>query len=528
MSTKVSLETVGISNSGYVYWNRGAAALYEEAIRRHKGVIADSGPLVCLTGEHTGRAPNDRFLVREPSSENNAWWGSVNRPITPQQFSALRQAVLASLDGRELFVQDCYAGADPAYRLPIRIITERAWHSLFARTMSRSLAAGSASDRHVPEFTILHVPSMEADPAVHGTNSSAFIVLNFTERLILIGGTHYAGEIKKSIFSVMNYLLPLCGVLPMHCAANVGSKGDAALFFGLSGTCKTTLSSVPDRRLIGDDEHGWSDRGVFNFEGGCYAKMIRLSAEAEPEIYATTRRFGAVVENVVLDPNTRALNLDDNRPTENTRGGYPSSFIDNSVALGQGGHPKTLIMLTADAFGVLPPVARLSPAGAMYDFLSGYTAKVAGTERGVTDPKARFSTCFSAPFMVWHPTVYARLLGARLDQHQSNVWLVNTGWTGGPCGVGRRISIGHTRAIVDAAVSGHLDEVKYRRDPVFGLDVPATCPNVPTDILDPRETWSRDTDYDSQSRALAEMFTENFRAFESEADAEVTGARPRP
>ena len=500
--------------------------MYEEAVRRREGVIADSGPLVCLTGELTGRAPHDKFLVCEPSSEENIWWGSVNRPIEPEQFNALRQAVVASLQDKELFVQDCFAGADPAYRLPIRVITERAWHSLFARTMFLPPPAGTSPRDHVPEFTIIHAPSMEADSAVHGTKSSVFIVVNFAERLVLIGGTHYAGEIKKSIFTVMNYLLPLRDVLPMHCSANIGAQGDVALFFGLSGTGKTTLSSVPDRRLIGDDEHGWSTAGVFNFEGGCYAKMIHLSAEAEPQIYATTRRFGTVLENVVMDPDTRILDLDDDSLTENTRGAYPISFISNSVPSGQGGHPKTVVMLTADAFGVLPPVARLSATGAMYHFLSGYTAKVAGTEKGVMEPKATFSTCFGAPFMVWHPTVYARLLGERIAAHQAKVWLVNTGWTGGPYGVGRRISIAHTRAIVDAALSGALDQVAFQRDPVFNIEVPVSCPNVAPEILSPRGTWSRDADYDAQARTLADMFADNFKTFASEADARVIQAGP--
>ncbi len=520
------LETHGITKPRHVHWNRGAPALYEEAVRRREGVIADSGPLVCLTGEHTGRAPNDKFLVREPSSDKNVSWGSVNRPIEPEQFSLLRQAVLASLEGKEVFVQDCFAGTDPAYRLPIRVITERAWHSLFARTMFLPLPAGTTPGPHVPEFTIIHAPSLEVDPGVHGTSSPVFIVVNFAERLVLIGGTHYAGEIKKSIFTVMNYLLPLRDVLPMHCSANVGSQGDVALFFGLSGTGKTTLSSVPDRQLIGDDEHGWSAQGVFNFEGGCYAKMIRLSAEAEPKIYATTRRFGTVLENVVLDPDTRLLDLDDDSLTENTRGAYPISFISNSVPSGLGGHPKTIVMLTADAFGVLPPVARLSATGAMYHFLSGYTAKVAGTEKGIMEPKATFSTCFGAPFMVWHPTVYARLLGERIAAHQAKVWLVNTGWTGGPYGIGRRISIAHTRAIVDAVLSGGLDQVEYQRDPVFNIEVPVSCPNVDAKILSPRGTWDRDADYDVQARTLAGMFAENFRTFASEADMDVTRAGP--
>ena len=527
MSPSSLLQAIGITNTGQVHWNRGAAALYEEAIRRGEGVIAAGGPLVCQTGIHTGRSPNDKFLVREPSSQDNVWWGTVNRPIEAEQFRPLQKAALASLEGKELFVQDCFAGADPAYRLPVRVITERAWHSLFARIMFLPSPAGTEPGEHVPEFTVIDVPSFDADPAVHGTNSGVFIVVDFSQRLVLIGGTSYAGEIKKSIFTVMNYLLPLRDAFPMHCSANIGEKGDVALFFGLSGTGKTTLSSVPNRRLIGDDEHGWSDGGVFNFEGGCYAKMIQLSSEAEPQIYATTRRFGTVLENVAINPASRVIDLNDDSLTENTRGAYPISFIDNHVPSGQGGHPDTIVMLTADAFGVMPPVARLSPAAAMYHFMSGYTAKVAGTEKGVTEPKATFSACFGAPFMVWHPSVYARQLGERIAKRQSRVWLVNTGWTGGAYGIGRRISIGDTRAIVDAALSGALDHVTYERDTVFNVDVPTECPNVSSEILRPRSTWGQSADYDAQAGTLAGMFTENFKMFESDADSDVVLAGPR-
>jgi phosphoenolpyruvate carboxykinase (ATP) len=476
---------------------------------------------------HTGRSPKDKFLVSEPSSEANVWWGSANRPITSEQFEAVRAAMLATLVDKDLFVQDCFAGTDPDYRLPVRIITEQAWHSLFARTMFLPSPAGTPPGGHSPQFTVIDLPSMQADPAVHGTNSEVFILLNFAERLILIGGTSYAGEIKKSIFTVMNYLLPPRDVMPMHCSANVGSVEDVALFFGLSGTGKTTLSSDPRRRLIGDDEHGWSVRGIFNFEGGCYAKMIRLSAETEPQIYATTRRFGSVLENVVIDPATRTLDLDDETHTENTRGAYPISFIDNWVSSGQGRHPRNIVMLTADAFGVLSPIARLSPPAAMYHFLSGYTAKVAGTEKGLTEPTATFSTCFGAPFMVWHPTVYAKLLGERIAAHDTKVWLVNTGWTGGPFGIGGRMKIGYTRAMIAAALSGALDGVHYETDPVFNVDVPASCPDVPPDALTPRGTWANTADYDAQARKLAGMFADNFRAFEAEADDDVRTAGPR-
>ncbi len=517
----------GIADPGQVHWNLGTAALYEHAVRRAEGVVAESGPLVCLTGVHTGRSPNDKFLVREPSTASNVWWGKVNRDIAPAQFEAVKQRMLGALRGRELFVQDCFAGADPEYRLPIRIITERAWHSLFARTMFLASPAGETDPGHAPGFTVIDVPSVEADPASHGTNSPVFILLNFAERLVLIGGTSYAGEIKKSIFTVMNYLLPLRDVLPMHCSANIGADGDTALFFGLSGTGKTTLSSDPERRLIGDDEHGWTASGVFNFEGGCYAKMINLSAEAEPEIYSTTRRFGTVLENVVLDPRTRQLDLDDDTLTENTRGAYPISFIDNWVPSGQGGHPRNVVMLTADAFGVLPPIARLTPEAAMYHFLSGYTAKVAGTEKGVTEPQATFSTCFGAPFMVWHPTVYAKLLGDRIAEHGSRVWLVNTGWTGGPYGTGARMRIAHTRAMINAALSGALDDVPYQADARFGVDVPRTCPGVPADVLIPRDTWASGADYDAQAGRLAVMFTENFERFAAQAEPGIKAAGPR-
>jgi phosphoenolpyruvate carboxykinase (ATP) len=510
-----------------VRWNLSTAALYEEAVRRQEGLIAAEGPLVCRTGQHTGRSPNDKFVVREASSEQHIAWGKVNRPMDPAQFDALHRDLLSSLEGKELFVQDCYAGADPAFRLPIRVINEYAWHNLFARNLFIVDESPAAEAAHTPQFTIIDSPPFRADPARHGTHSEAVIALNFGKKLVLIGGTSYAGEIKKSIFSILNYILPLQNVMSMHCSANIGAAGDVALFFGLSGTGKTTLSSDPDRMLIGDDEHGWSDRGVFNFEGGCYAKTIRLSADAEPQIYATTRRFGTVLENVVVDPDTRALDLDDDRFTENTRAAYPIAFIDNAVPSGQGGHPRNVIMLTADAFGVLPPIARLSPDGAMYHFLSGYTAKVAGTETGVTEPKATFSTCFGAPFLPLQPSRYAKMLGERIARHQARVWLVNTGWTGGPYGTGRRIPIRHTRAMIRAVLSGALDHVSYEKDAVFNLDVPKTCPDVPADVLKPRSTWTDPAAYDAQAAKLAKMFAENFKTFEPDVTAEVNAAGPR-
>lgn len=527
-TSKPSLDVHGIIDPGELHWNLGTAALYEQALQRSEGLVAEHGPLVCLTGVHTGRSPNDKFLVRESSSEGNVSWGKVNRPMAAGRYEALKQQMLASLKGKELFIQDCFTGADPEYRLPVRIITERAWHSLFARTMFLPGPVGAIDLDHQPQFTVINVPSMEADPEKHGTNSGVFILLNFSERLVLIGGTSYAGEIKKSIFTVMNYLLPLRSVLPMHCSANIGQADDTALFFGLSGTGKTTLSSDPRRRLIGDDEHGWSERGIFNFEGGCYAKMIRLSPEAEPEIYSTTRRFGTVLENVVLDPQSHCLDLDDETLTENTRGAYPISFIDNWVPSGQGGHPENIVMLTADAFGVLPPVSRLSAQAAMYHFLSGYTAKVAGTEKGVTEPQATFSTCFGAPFMVWHPTVYAKLLGERIATHKAKVWLVNTGWTGGPYGIGNRMEIGHTRAMITAALSGELADVPYETDSLFNVNVPRTCQDVPPDVLIPRSTWKNVSDYDAQAGRLAEMFVKNFKQFEDQAGEDVKAAGPTP
>ncbi len=506
--------------------NLPPAALYEEAVRRGEGVIAEAGPLSCRTGQHTGRSPNDKFFVREPSSEDAIDWGAVNRPMTAQQFDALEEDFTAALRGRELFVQDCHAGADSRYRLAIRVVTEHAWHSLFAQNLfitgdDRRSWPGDA------EFTVIDLPGLQANPSRHGTRSDVVIALNFARRLVLIGGTSYAGEIKKSIFTVMNYLLPMQDVLPMHCSANVGQSGDVALFFGLSGTGKTTLSSDAERRLIGDDEHGWSESGIFNFEGGCYAKTIRLSAEAEPQIFAATRRFGTVLENVVVDPTTRRLDLDDDRYTENTRAAYPISFIDNAVMEGQGGHPSHVVMLTADAFGVLPPIARLTPDSAMYHFLSGYTAKVAGTEKGVTEPKATFSTCFGAPFLPLPPARYARMLGERIAQHRAQAWLVNTGWTGGPYGVGTRIRIKFTRAMINAAVKGELAAVEFVRDPTFNVDVPRSCPGVPVEVLEPRATWSSSADYDEQAARLAGMFAANFKAFESGVSAAVRAAGPR-
>ena len=520
------LEALGIVRSGRVHWNLSPAALYEEALRRSEAMLAAEGPLVARTGQHTGRSPNDKFIVREPSSEKHVHWGAANRPIEAEKFDLLHRDMMAYLQDKELFVLDAWGGTDPAYRLPIRVVNEFAWHNLFARNMFVPELDADARAAHRPEYTVIDAPNFKADPARHGTRSEVFILVHFGRKLVLIGGTHYAGEIKKSIFSILNYTLPLQGVLSMHCSANIGASGDTALFFGLSGTGKTTLSSDPNRRLIGDDEHGWSDTGVFNFEGGCYAKVIKLSAEAEPQIYATTRRFGTILENVVMSPETRALDLDSAAYTENTRASYPIDFIDNAELSGRGGHPANVIMLTADAYGVLPPIARLSPDAAMYHFLSGYTARVAGTEKGVTEPKAAFSTCFGAPFLPLNPNVYARMLGEKIARHQSAVWLVNTGWTGGPYGVGSRMKIAYTRAMITAALTGQLDTVRFDRHPIFNLEMPTVCPGVPDSVLNPRNTWPDGAQYDAQAKKLAGMFVENFKAFEKDVPASVKEAGP--
>ncbi|MBI2189352.1 MAG: phosphoenolpyruvate carboxykinase [Acidobacteria bacterium] len=521
------LEIVGILRSGPVHWNLTPPALYEAAIRRGEGLLAADGPIACNTGQHTGRSPNDKFFVREPESEKHIHWGDVNRPIDAARFDALHRDLVSYVQDKELFVLDAWAGADPEHRLPVRIVTEFAWHNLFVRNMFIPETDSAKRAEHVPQFTVIAVPSFRSDPARHGSRSDCFIFVSFAKQLVLIGGTSYAGEMKKSIFTILNYLLPLKGVLPMHCSANVGRDGDTALFFGLSGTGKTTLSSDPERRLLGDDEHGWTDRGVFNFEGGCYAKTIKLSKDAEPQIYATTRRFGTVLENVVIDPETRQLDLDDASLTENTRASYPLDYIDNAILTGVAGHPKNVVMLTADAYGVMPPIARLTPDRAMYHFLSGYTARVAGTEKGLTGAKAVFSTCFGAPFLPLNPNVYARMLGEKIARHQARVWLVNTGWTGGPYGVGSRMRIAHTRAMINAALAGQLDRVSYRVDPIFNIEVPTTCPGVPGAVLDPRSTWSNAQAYDEQAKQLAAMFVDNFKRFEADVDAAVKAAGPR-
>jgi phosphoenolpyruvate carboxykinase (ATP) len=505
--------------------NLSAPELVEHAIVRGEGVLGASGQLIVDTRPHTGRSPKDKFFVREPSSEEHIDWGDTNQPIDAERFDALWERVAAYLSEREVYCVDCYVGADERYRMPLRVYTELAWHSLFARHLF--IVPERPALDFEPEFTVVDAALFGADPERDGTRSGTFILVNFARRIILIGGTKYAGEIKKSVFTVMNYLLPLRETLPMHCSANAGKAGDVAIFFGLSGTGKTTLSSDPSRPLIGDDEHGWSHDGVFNFEGGCYAKVIRLSASAEPEIWAATNRFSTVIENVVYDGRTRALDVDSDAKTENTRAAYPLEFIPNIVPGSRGRHPETIVMLTADAFGVLPPISKLSRDQAMYHFLSGYTAKVAGTERGISEPQATFSTCFGAPFMVHHPTVYARLLGRKIDQHHIACWLVNTGWSGGPYGIGRRMSIAHTRAMINAAIEGRIPG-EYEAEPFFGLMVPKRVPDVPTEVLNPRNAWTDKIAYDKQAHKLAQLFFENFKRFEKHAGAAVNAVAIKP
>jgi phosphoenolpyruvate carboxykinase (ATP) len=527
IESRRGLDAQGLNPGGDVHWNLVAPTLFQQAIRRGEGELADMGPFVAVTAPHTGRSPNDKFVVREPESERDVDWGKVNQPLSPEHFEALLADVREHLDGsEELFVQDLYCGANPQYRLSVRYVSPSAWHMAFVRNM---FIRPDPTDLPTfdPNFTVLHAPEFEADPDRHGTRTGTFIVLNLAKRMILIGGTRYAGELKKSMFTVMNYYLPKQGVLSMHCSANIGEKRDTALFFGLSGTGKTTLSADPERRLIGDDEHGWAPDGVFNFEGGCYAKVINLSEKGEPDIYRTTQMFGTILENVVLDPHARTVQFEDQSITENTRASYPLHYIRNHVPDGRGGHPKNIVFLTADAFGVMPPIARLSREQAMYYFLSGYTAKLAGTERGVTEPQATFSACFGAVFLVWHPSVYADMLGKLIDEHDARVWLVNTGWTGGAFGTGRRMKLAHTRAMVRAALAGELDAVGTLTDEVFGLSVPEGVPGVPDEVLRPRETWPDTSAYDAQAAKLASMFRENFQKFGDLPEAAIREAGPR-
>ncbi|CAX23909.1 MAG: phosphoenolpyruvate carboxykinase [Methylorubrum extorquens] len=519
-------EAIGLTDLAAVHWNLEAPRLYEEALRRNEAQLARGGALVATTGSHTGRSPKDKYVVRDAGTENEIWWDN-NGSITPDQFATLLDDFRAHARGKELFAQDLFGGADPAHRVRARVYTELAWHSLFIRNLLiRPERADLAA--YVPELTIIDLPSFQADPARHGCRSKTVIAIDFSQKIVLIGGSAYAGEMKKSVFTYLNYVLPGAGVMPMHCSANASldETGDSALFFGLSGTGKTTLSNDSSRQLIGDDEHGWSRDGIFNFEGGCYAKTIRLSRNAEPEIYATTERFGTVMENVVIDPLTRVPDFDDASLTENTRCAYPLDFIANASATGRAGHPKNIVMLTCDAFGVMPPIAKLTGAEAMYHFLSGYTAKVAGTERGLTAPEATFSTCFGAPFMPRHPSVYGNLLRELMAEHGVDCWLVNTGWTGGGVGTGRRMPIRVTRRLLSAALDGSLAQVEFRRDSYFGFSVPVEVPGVETQVLSPVETWTNKAAFADTATRLVTMFRENFKRFESHVDADVRAAEP--
>jgi phosphoenolpyruvate carboxykinase (ATP) len=527
LRSEYGLENHGFRDVGNVYWNLSTPALYEHAIRNREGMVVHLGPLAVRTGSNTGRSPNDKFVVRDSETDQVVWWGNVNKPFSEEAFERLHLRMTAYFQQRDVYVQDCYAGADPKYRLPVRVITAFAWHNLFARTMFIHPKPEELSG-FVPGFTVIDAPFFHATPEVDNTLSQTFILVNFKRRMVLIGGTEYAGEIKKSVFTLLNYLLPRQGVLSMHCSANYGKdKEDVALFFGLSGTGKTTLSADPNRTLIGDDEHGWSDDGIFNFEGGCYAKVIRLSPEGEPEIYEKTRRFGTVLENVVVDTTTRRLDLNSDLYTENTRAAYSIQTISNADRSGMAAHPKNIIFLTADAFGVLPPVAKLTHAQAMYHFISGYTAKVAGTEAGVTEPSATFSACFGAPFLPLHPMEYAKLLKAKLEKHGSQVWLINTGWTGGPYGVGQRMSLAHTRAIVNAVLNGELKDVETEADPIFGLCIPRAVPGVPSEILNPRSTWADQAAFDAKAKEVAHKFKDNFAKYADQASPEVVAAGPK-
>jgi phosphoenolpyruvate carboxykinase (ATP) len=520
---QAGLAAHGIHAGGRVYWQPTTALLYTHALARGDGRLAEGGPLVVDTGLHTGRSPKDKYIVREDGSEGRIWWSDVNADLPEAGFEGLREKVVAHLGDHELYVVEAFAGADPAHRLAVRVVTDSPWHALFAKTLLIEPSEAEL-DGFEPTALVLHAPEVDADPAVDGTRSTTFVVLHPSRCEVLIGGTFYAGEIKKSVFTLMNDRLPLEGVLPMHCSANVGDDGDVAVFFGLSGTGKTTLSAEPSRHLIGDDEHGWGASGVFNIEGGCYAKVIRLSPEAEPEIYATTRAWGTVLENVVVDEEG-ILDLDDDSKTENTRAAYKLEQIANALPEKRAGHPSSVIFLTADAFGILPPIARLSRDQALFYFLSGFTAKLAGTEIGVKEPQPTFSACFGAPFLPQPPAVYARMLGEQLDRHGARVWLVNTGWTGGPYGEGERMPIAATRALLDAALSGALDDVEYREDPVFGFAVPVRVPGIEATLLDPRSTWRDPDAYDRRAQALAGMFRRNIERFDVSAAVLVAGPR---
>ncbi len=529
LASDYSLTNHGFNYLDRIYWNLPESSLYEEAIFRNEGNVSEGGPFVVKTGKHTARAAADKFIVKEESTDKNIWWGVHNRPFSLEKFNSLMQRVEAYAQGEEFFVQDCYVGADPEYRMPIRIITEKAWHSLFARNMFITTSNPDELKKFVPDFTVIALPGFKVDPKIDGTRTETGIILNFDSRIAIIANSLYGGEIKKSVFTLLNFLLTFKDVLPMHCSANVGKDGDVALFFGLSGTGKTTLSADPKRKLIGDDEHGWSPYGVFNFEGGCYAKVIRLSAEHEPEIYATTKQFGTILENVVYDSVTRKIDLNDDSLTENTRASYPLEFIPNIVPEGYvRTHPKNIIFLTCDASGVLPPISRLNPEQAQYHFISGYTSKIAGTEIGLgIEPQITFSACFGAPFMVRHPFEYSAMLKERVLKNKAQCWLVNTGWVGGRFGVGKRISIKHTRNLLNAALEGKLNKVKYRKDKLFGFEVPLSCPDVPEDVLDPSSSWGNKDEYWKKYDALAARFIENFKLFEKGSSEEVLKAGPK-
>ncbi len=521
------LKNLGLRNLNNVYWNLTTEALYEEVIFRREGRISHQGPIVVDTGKHTARAAKDKFVVRETESEDHVWWGEYNRPFNPDNFNRVFQRLQGFLQGRDLFVQDCYAGADPKFRLPVRIITEYAWHSIFARNMFIEAETHDELRQFIPGFTVISIPSFQGLPEIDGTLSPTFILLNLEQKLCIIGGTGYGGEIKKSVFTVLNYLLPLQGIMTMHCSANVGANKESALFFGLSGTGKTTLSADPKRGLVGDDEHGWSDDGIFNFEGGCYAKVIALSPTAEPQIHACTQKFGTILENVIYDPVTRLLDLDDEHLTENTRAAYPLEFIDNAIPEKMAGHPKNIIMLTCDASGVMPPISKLTPEQAMYHFISGYTSKVSGTEIDLgKEPEITFSACFGAPFMVHHPYYYADLLRNKINKYDVNCWLVNTGWTGGPYGIGKRMSIRYTRTLLNAALDGKLLDVEYYTDPVFGFQVPKECEGVPESVLNPINTWGDKKAFQDKYLMLASLFNENFKKFKDGCPDDVIKSGP--
>ncbi len=522
--SSVGLEAYGLSEVKQAYWNLSPAEFYEHALRNREGRLTDKGALRVLTGQYTGRSPKDKFIVDQPSVHDEIWWGNINQPVSEAVFDRLYNKVIQYLKTKALYVVDAFAGADPAYRMPVRVVSEAAYHGLFSWNMLRRPTIQERAN-HEPEFTVLAAPNLGANPESDGTRSPTFIGVNFEKQVIIILGSLYSGEVKKGIFSVMNYRLPKMGVMPMHCSANIGPEG-TAIFFGLSGTGKTTLSADASRTLIGDDEHGWSSNGVFNIEGGCYAKTINLNPETEPEIYQTTQRFGTILENIPLEFETHKPDFEDDVFTKNTRASYPLHYIENASETGVGGHPRNVIFLTADAFGVLPPISKLTPEQAMYHFISGYTAKIAGTERGVDEPQATFSACFGAPFMPLHPTAYAEMLAEKIREHGSNVWLVNTGWTGGPFGVGSRMKLPYTRRMVNAALAGELDDVEYVTEDFFGLAVPQKISGVPDAVLNPRDTWADHNAYDQKARELTGMFRENFEQFADRASDEIKAAGP--